>query len=434
MEFNTPNIQKHQLEKIFYVQYNDIFSKIITSAFQDLFSMLKKQVLYHLKIIGLSCEIPLLYFLYDKYYNLIKNEQLRIRNIYKTINKKSSSINNYLDILDIYIHCFRCKEAVHKCGNKLIIFDDLYFCIKCKKVYNHNQIKLYCKECKKTYLTTGRNEEEIRNGYLYRVSFINYHCFSENEELIKCLNCGDYLYYNPTKIKVEEILNKRIIDIYCIKCKLIFDTTKIFFNCNICGNNFKCQPQIYRNFSSSKKYVFILIHAFRKGKYALPSSNNHDIIKKECNCNINGVMYFLHNDNGILYEGKKNGYKVIICDYCYGMFNFENFNWNCPFCGIEFNTNKKLFSPVPNKTQIKKMHDKSNILNNIYINSFIYPIPEINNENGNKKKLKQSHSFYSHLNPNNNENICQSGINFNEYNDKINDINREYKNSIRLKK
>ena len=80
---------------------------------------------------------------------------------------------------------------------------------------------------------------------------MNYHCYIENEEKIKCLNCGDDLYYNITKIKTDE--QNRIRDIYCIKCKLIFDTKKIYFKCKVCGDNFRCEPQIYRNFSSIKK-------------------------------------------------------------------------------------------------------------------------------------------------------------------------------------
>ena len=128
------------------------------------------------------------------------------------------------------------------------ICDNLFFCLNCKKVYNQNQIKLYCRECNKTYLTTRRSIKDQQYEYFYSVSYMNYHCFLENEEKIRCLNCGDDLYYNITKIPTEKEQNG-IRDIYCINCKLIFDTKQIFFNCKICGENFKCTPQIYRNFS-----------------------------------------------------------------------------------------------------------------------------------------------------------------------------------------
>ena len=66
------------------------------------------------------------------------------------------------------------------------------------------------------------------------------------------------------------------------------------------------------------------------------------ITNKKCSCDLNGVQYFLHKDNGRLYEGNKNGKNIIICDHCYGIFKNENFDWNCPFCGGSFKAVKKL--------------------------------------------------------------------------------------------
>ncbi|MBQ2131066.1 MAG: hypothetical protein II431_06970, partial [Prevotella sp.] len=251
------------------------------------------------------------------------------------------SINHEgIETLDIYVHCFKCIEAIHKCGNKLIIFENLFFCLKCQKVYNQNHIKLFCNKCNKTYITTKRSLEEKKYDYFYSVSYIKYHCFTENEEKIKCLNCGDDLYYNINNVNLnlknsQELRGMR--DIFCIKCKLIFDTKEIFFTCRICGENFKAEPQIFKNFPSIKKYLLLLVHTFRKNVYALP-----DIItNKKCSCDLNGVQYFLHKDNGRLFEGNKNGKSVIICDHCYGVFKNENFNWNCPFCGGNFKAIKK---------------------------------------------------------------------------------------------
>ena len=380
MEDNLSDISQNQLDKLFTIHYNDLFSKFLTMPYQDLFAMIKKQVFLHLKIIGKQYHFQLLTIFFNKYYNIYQNEQVRIKKIFNEINKTSSNNfkNKYLSIYDIYIHCFKCKEPVHKCGNKLLVYDDLIFCIKCKKVYNKNQIKLFCKDCKKTYFTFIRNSDEIKMKSLYKVSFINYHCFSKNEEIIKCLNCGNELYYDINHIKKDEITQKRIIDIYCIKCKLIFDTTKIYFPCKICGKNFKAQPQIYQNFSSSKKFLFILIHSFRKRKYALPSQNSSQMINKTCNCNLNGIIYYLHDDNGILYEGNNNGNKVITCDGCYKIFKYETFIWNCPFCGIKFDKNNKGLSDmgqfcnftknanINNQRYIRKNNDSKLSLENNY--------------------------------------------------------------------
>ena len=410
MEYNTlkiygkeNKISQYDLEEIFFMQYNDLFSKLLSTKVEDLFSLLKKHILLHLKIIGKECEISLLSFFYEKYYDICQKDKFRIQNIYnKIINYQE---NNFitLNILDVFIHCNKCKDAIHKCGNKLIVYDDFIFCLNCNKVYNENQIKLFCKGCNRTYLTTKRNFLEKRHEYFYSVSYMNYHCYIENEEKIKCLSCGDDLYYNITKMKAEE--QNGIKDIYCIKCKLIFDTKKIYFKCKLCGENFKCNPQIYRNFSSIKKYLLLLIHTFCKGIYAIPNSLN----SKTCNCDLNGVLYFFHHDNGILYLGKKNGKDVIICDCCYGIFKPDNFNWNCPFCQKNFKTIKTCEIPnkyrriirkqrkkyIPN-SKIKVYNDFNKKREKSYYNNDIYKVsdfPSDNRNNNTSKCLIQSSSY-----------------------------------------
>ena len=402
-------ISQYDLEEIFLIQYNDLFSKLFKMNIEDFFSLLKKQILFHLKIIDKHFDISLLSFFYEKYYDKCRQDKLRIQNLFNKIKNYSEENLISLNILDIYIHCSKCKEARHKCGNKLIIFEDLFFCLTCQKVYNYEHIKLFCKYCNKSYLTSKRSLSDKRHEYFYAVSYMNYHCYIENEEKIKCLNCGDDLYYNITKKINEDEIGIR--DIYCIKCKLIFDTKKIYFKCKVCNKNFKCEPQIYRNFSSIKKYILLLVHTFRKGIYAIPNSNTN----KKCNCDLNGVIYFLHHDKGILYQGKKNGKKVIICNCCYGIFKPDNFNWICPFCKKNFGTIKTYDMPNKSRRIIRKQkkvyiptsntNSKSNIIvyndlnrqsenlsnyNNEYYNSIAFPN---DNTNNNPKHLIQSASF-----------------------------------------
>ena len=446
MELNPINIyekenkiSKYELEEIFFIQYNDLFNKLLTKSIEDFFILLKKQILLHLKIIDKQCNNSLLSFYYEKYYDLCKKDKFRIQTIYDKIMNNPNNGFIVLNTLDIYIHCYKCKDAIHKCGNKLITVNNLYFCLYCKKVYNQHHIKLFCKECNKTYLTKQRTISERKNEYFYSVSFTNYHCYIENEEKIKCLNCGEDLYYNITKIKDGE--QKGIRDIYCIKCKLIFDTKNIYFKCKICGDNFKCEPQIFRNFSSIKKYLLLLVHTFCKGIYAIPNPSTN----KKCNCDINGVLYFLHHDNGILYQGKKNGKKVIICDCCYGIFKFDNFNWHCPFCLQNFRTikvceepnnsmriirkKKKLYTPISN---INMYNDLSNIrkkvlYNNDFYNSVFYPKDNVCNSSN---QLIQSVSFVHNRGLSLNNEDAQRRY-FNLVNNKNNNINI-YKSSNRI--
>ena len=190
------NISQNDLIEIFTTQYNDLFSKLLKKTLNEFMTLLKRQIILHLRIIDKQCDSSLLAIFYEKYHNIAKNDKNTIQKIYEEIKSYQEKNYIYLNILDIYIHCNKCKEAIHKCGNKLIIFKNLFFCINCKRVYNSNYIKLFCKECKKTYITTKRNISEKNNNYLYSVSYLKYHCFTENEEKIKCLKCYSDLYYN----------------------------------------------------------------------------------------------------------------------------------------------------------------------------------------------------------------------------------------------
>ena len=403
-------ISEYYLKEIIKTQYNDLFSKLLKKSHKELFSLLKQQIILHLRIIDKQCDLSLLSKLYENYYEILKEDKCKIQRIYQKIKIFQEKDLTYINTLDIYVHCHKCKEAIHKCGNKLIIFDNLLFCLKCQKVYNQNHIKLFCYGCNKTFITTKRNLSEKKHGYFYSISYSKYHCFLENEEKIKCLKCGDDLYYNinNNKLNVKDFKEiKGIKDIFCIKCKLIFDTKKIFFSCKICGENFKAEPQIFRNFPSIKKYLLLLVHTFRKNVYILP-----DIItNKKCNCDLNGVQYFLHKDNGRLYEGNKNGKSVIICDHCYGIFKIENFNWNCPFCGGNFKAIKK------NKNNIFEKNKRKNNLN--MNENFLCISNEIKNI---KEKLELNknivnHSFYN-------------TIGFS--NEKFNNCSSNYESSIQL--
>ena len=158
------NISKNDLKEIFSTQYSDLFSKLLKKSLEEFISLLKQQIIIHLRIINKQCDFSLLTIFYQKYESIAKNDKNKIQKIYDKIKSHQDKDLSYLNILDIYIHCFKCKDAIHKCGNKLIFYENLFFCIKCQKVYDSNQIKLYCKECNKTYLTTKRDLEEKKNN------------------------------------------------------------------------------------------------------------------------------------------------------------------------------------------------------------------------------------------------------------------------------
>ena len=401
------NISKNDLKEIFSTQYSDLFSKLFKKSLEEFISLLKQQIIIHLRIINKQCDFSLLTNFYQKYEKIAKNDKNKIKRIFDEIKSYQDKDLSYLNIFDIYIHCFKCKEAIHKCGNKLIFYENLFFCIKCQKVYDSNQIKLYCKECNKVYLTTKRDISGKQNKYFYSTSYIKYHCFLDNEEKIKCLNCNNDLYYN-ININSNNKGQKGIRDIFCIQCKLIFDTKEVFFTCKICGENFKAEPQIYRNYPSIKKYLLLLVHTFRKNIYALPDM----ITNKKCSCDLNGVQYFLHKDNGRLYEGNKNGKNIIICDHCYGIFKNENFDWNCPFCGGSFKAVKKLKNCNFNKNKKKISASNTKIkaidIINSEENKKMKTEKGKSNINRNINKNRNNHIFFTSILNSNEKSNCES--------------------------
>ena len=254
------NASQKDLEDIFSTQYNDLFSKLLKKSIEEFICLLKQQIILHLRIIDKQFDFSLLTKFYEKYQNICSDNKNKIEKLYKEVKSYKKNEKIYLNILDIYVHCYKCKEAIHKCGNKLIIYENFIFCIKCQKVYNSNQIKLFCKECNQTYLTTKRDISEKKNNYLYSTSYIKYHCFIENEEKIKCLKCDNDLYY---KININQKPNlknskdeKGIRNIFCITCKLIFDTKEVFFHCKICGQRFKAEAQIIEIFHQLKNIYY----------------------------------------------------------------------------------------------------------------------------------------------------------------------------------
>ena len=61
------NISQKDLKEIFLTQYNDIFSKILKKSLEDFISLLKQQIILHLRIINKQCDSSLLTNFYEKY-------------------------------------------------------------------------------------------------------------------------------------------------------------------------------------------------------------------------------------------------------------------------------------------------------------------------------------------------------------------------------
>ena len=371
-----------ELKEIYETQYNDLFPKILTKTNTEFISLLKEKVSLHLKIINknITNSLNIKYLdLFTKKYNNDKNKATKGL---EEILKNEDLQEKYLDILNCYIHCHKCSKILHKCKNKLIYHKNYIYCIQCQKVYNENQIKLYCQECKVYYYTKLRYVLNKRYEYFYPVAFKQYHCPLDEQEKIKCLECGQDLYYNITYEKNNHRKNT-IKEVFCLKCKFLYDMNDIYFDCKICKSEFKSEAILHNNFSQLKEQFLLLVHTFQKKIYALPDINYN----RKCKCDISKYEKYLHeNDNGVLYLGVNlEGQFIIVCDVCYSIFKYNDFTWNCPVCKVNFKS-KKIYSKNDYHTAASGFGRKS------FRKEYLFKSPSHANINLNKAYIEGSTS------------------------------------------
>ena len=334
-------ISESDLLDLYDFQYNDLFSKILKKNEEKFFALLQEQVLLNLRIINKLSDLSLMSYFQDFILERYKTDKKKITNDIEEIKKLQEKDIVYLDYSNCYIHCHKNLNAFHKCLNKLILYKGFIYCLQCNKVYNENQIKLYCSECDEIYFSKLRKNVDESNVFFFPVVFMKNHCQTEYdyEEKIKCLECGEDLYFDLSKIKEEKekYKYKRIPDsikeLLCTNCKLIYDTREIKFTCSECENDFMSDARIYNDFPLYKRKILYLVHTLRKEKLAIPENFNG----KKCNCDVTLMKEFFHEeDNGVLLEGYKDEKNKIICKQCFEIYEGDKYEWKCPSCGEKF--------------------------------------------------------------------------------------------------
>jgi len=343
------NLLEKDLKEIYNTQYNDLFPKILIKTKSEFLPLLKSQISLHLKIINKTALNTLNEKYIDIYTKKFFSDKARATKGFEEIIKNTELQKNNLELINCYIHCHKCSKILHTCKNKLILYKDFIYCIHCQKVYNEHQIKLYCEECKCCYYSKLRYVLNKKFENFYNVCFKDYYCKINEQEKIKCLECGHDLYYN-IHYDEKNLKKESISEIFCLKCKLLFDLNEVYFKCKKCKNNFKSEAKIYNNFSLLKIQFLLIMHTLRKKQLALPEKR----INRKCKCDITKYEKYLHEeDNGVLYLGHNlKGEYIILCDNCYSIFNYNDFIWTCPLCNINFKSKKNLYK----KNYVKKIN------------------------------------------------------------------------------
>ena len=393
---------EEELNEIYEFQYNDVFSKILIIDSTQFINVLEKQIIINLYLLKKQPILSSLSKISELYIQRYYRDREKVYQAYKIIKYQNMKDIEFLDKLNCFLHCPNCSLALHTCGNKFILCNDYIFCLYCKKVYNENQAKMYCDFCNIEYYTKLREitNEELEN--FFPVCFIN-----NDKEIIKCKNCNEILLLNIEDNRVN-IIEKNNINLFCKKCKnnFIYNSKEI---------------KLFNEFTKDKIDILCIIHTLLKRKFANPKG-----IKKYCLCEIPLNIKYKHiKDNGNLLEGFRQGKKIIICDKCFQIFEYKNYNnWICPECGLKFNEKKIINNNNINSkynTAISDNKTKSIFLNNKLIekereNS---KINNNNNINNNRYSLKD-----------NKKNFNLNKININESLEQLNKINNNLKTSI----
>ena len=403
-----------ELTKLYQEQYNDIFPRIRHINQNIFISTLEKQVSILLQIKKKTFPNSLIKKVQNTFIKNYLNDRIIISKSFDYLHKIKIEKLPYLESPNYFIHCEGCNEALHYCGNCLIYYQNNIFCLSCEEVYKPHHLFLYCSEHNLNYYSSIRDFSKCKKKFLFKAEFNKKHCDKSNMNLMKCSSCDNDLFIDISKGK--NCYNNLI----CEKCKKIYEGNKLFFNCDICNKKFKSEPKIHIDFDIKEIENLCIIHSIIKNKYANPSI----ILSKDCNCDLEKNNKFKHLCGGILFEGNLFNKKVIICNKCFDIINYEKYQWCCPFC------NKKIKTKVIRTC--KSSYKNKNCLKNIdEVSSFSNKKSKERKNNSNFKRtltnmslrlFKKNLDIESNFSKNNITNI-----NFNR-NIKLTDSKKEFKN------
>ena len=386
------NSEEEKLLKKYIDEYNDLYQKILILSPNDFIQILKKLLAISLKdkFNGFSKEIK------------SKIEDLIIEKLYchdykfalfakkNLINRKYSHYFSLNKDEEIIPHCDKCKKDgyyVHECGNKFQIYkyksicldnNDikclknlmkpkyLLFCSYCDMIYKSDLIKFKCNSSQENFYSEIIEKNNKNNSKL--VTFKKYHCNIIISDSIKCQKCSENLYYiNENKI-------------YCQKCKIEYDPKKLTWKCIKCKKDFSAEIKVY-NPLEYKNMKICVKEAILNKKKARPEYLG-------CNCNIENLnrITFFHKNNckGLLYQWELNGKKVVVCQECESLGNYDGYSWTCPICFKRFKINSKDNKEKSEKKDEPIINVFFNQRKNNFSNNGVYMSPS---------KLKNKFSF-----------------------------------------
>ena len=128
-------------------------------------------------------------------------------------------------------------------------------------------------------------------------------------------------------VKNSFIYNEDKNILICLKCHKELNPLEIKFTCFLCKKEFISEIKIY-NPLEYKMLKISIKDALIKKENAFPK-----YMGCKCDINFERTLFFHKNScKGILYLGKMNDEKIIVCSECNSIGAYDEFIWTCPKC------------------------------------------------------------------------------------------------------
>ena len=363
--------EEEKLLKRYLEEYNELYQKIIILSSEDFIQMMKKRLEITLKekFNGFSQKSKSVVenFIIEKIYsNDYKYALFAKRNI---LLRNTSEINSHYFNYEIIPHCDNDKKDgyyVHTCGNKFQIYNYkpinylnnnnnyqnekiyLLYCEECDMIYKSDLIKLKCNSSKEDFYSKIIDNNESKNYHL--ATWKKYHCNIIINDAMKCQICHENLYFLSD-----------INLLFCQKCSMEFDPTTLLWKCIKCKEEFIAEVKIFNplEYKNMKICVKETIINKKKAKPKYLGCSCKSDLKK---------MKFFHKTscNGELYIGELNNKKVVVCNKCDSLGQYDGYVWTCPICYKRFKnkiTEEDKINNNENKNEIENEENNKKIMN-----------------------------------------------------------------------
>ena len=430
-------------------EYNDTYPKILLLNPLEFFQNVLKGLELSLKekINGFSQEskTKIEEYIIEKIYPSDYKFASFVRKNIK--NRNTSEISSHYFKGEILNHCENDKSSgyyIHSCGEKFQYFrfknsnnlcnsmiyknngherncinlsidkkncganhDICLFCEKCEMIYKSNFIKFKCNSTGDDFYSKIIDTENNDLNSLPLATWKKYHCNAVMNDKMKCEKCNNELYF---------ISNNKV---FCKTCNEEFNPLDIKHKCLICKNIFSSEAKIFNPLEYKALKICIkeaIISKIKAKPKSLGCGCNGDIKK----------LKFIHRKycRGELFLGELNGKKVVICNKCDSIGNYDNYVWTCPLCYKKSRNNENVVNKDLSKE--KKIENENRSISKEKINS--------NSKVFRKQKTSIKSVLFKNLrnfNNNNKENInCNINV-INNKSEKVenNSLNNNNKNN-----